>query len=133
MTQTEPKPQRIQRQRTKGWKMPPNTVCVTRPGKWGNPFIIRPYPIGQWEVFDSLELTEESDPEPLLLAAFPSKVLAAQYVVPLFKLALIEGRAGVTVSDVRRELRGKNLACFCRLGTPCHADALLEIANSEER
>lgn len=31
-------PQRIQRKRTKGWKMPPNTVSVCRPGKWGNPF-----------------------------------------------------------------------------------------------
>ena len=31
-------PERIQRQRTKGWKMPPNTVSVCRPGKWGNPF-----------------------------------------------------------------------------------------------
>lgn len=29
-------PIRIQRKRTKGWKMPPNTVCVTRPGRWGN-------------------------------------------------------------------------------------------------
>ena len=26
-------------------------------------------------------------------------------------------------------LRGKNLACWCALGTPCHADVLLEIAN----
>ena len=32
------KPQRIQRKRIKGWKMPENTVSVTRPGKWGNPF-----------------------------------------------------------------------------------------------
>lgn len=31
-------PKRIQRKRTKGWTMPPNTVSVTRPGKWGNPF-----------------------------------------------------------------------------------------------
>ncbi len=31
-------PIRIQRKRTKGWKMPPNTVSVCRPGKWGNPF-----------------------------------------------------------------------------------------------
>lgn len=31
-------PVRIQRKRTKGWKMPENTVSVTRPGKWGNPF-----------------------------------------------------------------------------------------------
>jgi hypothetical protein len=29
---------RIQRKRTKGWRMPPNTVYVGRPTKWGNPF-----------------------------------------------------------------------------------------------
>lgn len=29
---------RVQRKRTKGAKLPPNTLCVTRPGKWGNPF-----------------------------------------------------------------------------------------------
>ena len=34
-------PKRIQRKRTKGWRLPPNTVCVTRPGKWGNPFDFR--------------------------------------------------------------------------------------------
>src|SRR6185312_6782793 len=33
------KPIRIQRQRTKGWRMPANTVYVGRPTKWGNPFI----------------------------------------------------------------------------------------------
>jgi len=33
------KPIRIQRKRTKGWKMPPNTVYVGRPTKWGNSFI----------------------------------------------------------------------------------------------
>lgn len=32
------RPKRIQRRRTKGWRMPPNTVNVTRPGPWGNPF-----------------------------------------------------------------------------------------------
>lgn len=26
-------------------------------------------------------------------------------------------------------LRGKNLACWCKPGDPCHADVLLEIAN----
>ncbi len=29
-------PERIQRKRVKGWRMPPNTVSVTRPGPWGN-------------------------------------------------------------------------------------------------
>jgi len=31
-------PKRVQRQRTKGSKLPPNTVCVTRGCKLGNPF-----------------------------------------------------------------------------------------------
>ncbi len=26
-------------------------------------------------------------------------------------------------------LRGRNLACWCKPGTPCHADVLLEFAN----
>lgn len=34
-------------------------------------------------------------------------------------------------STARRLLRGKNLACWCPLDQPCHADVLLEIANSE--
>ena len=31
-------PIRIQRERTKGWRMPPNTVYVWRLSKFGNPF-----------------------------------------------------------------------------------------------
>lgn len=27
------------------------------------------------------------------------------------------------------KIRGKNLACWCKPGTPCHADVLLELAN----
>jgi hypothetical protein len=27
-------------------------------------------------------------------------------------------------------LRGKNLACWCAVGGPCHADVLLELANA---
>ena len=31
---------------------------------------------------------------------------------------------------IRRELRGKDLVCFCA-PLPCHADVLLEIANAD--
>lgn len=30
----------------------------------------------------------------------------------------------------RRELRGWNLACYCRPGEACHADLLLKVANT---
>jgi hypothetical protein len=40
---TEGMPKRIQRKRTKGWKMPAGAISVTRPGKWGNPFSVKEY------------------------------------------------------------------------------------------
>jgi len=42
---------------------------------------------------------------------------------------LLAGRLGVSVDDVRRELRGRDLACYCPLDEACHADVLIEIAN----
>jgi hypothetical protein len=46
-----------------------------------------------------------------------------------YRTDLLAGRLPVTVDDVRRELRGRDLACYCALGEPCHGDVLLEIAN----
>ncbi len=34
------------------------------------------------------------------------------------------------LEEIRAELRGKDLACWCPLDGPCHADVLLEIANA---
>lgn len=42
---------------------------------------------------------------------------------------LLAGHLEVTVDDAKRELRGKDLACWCPLDHPCHADVLLEVAN----
>jgi hypothetical protein len=33
-------PKYIQRKRTKGFRLPKNTLCCTRPGKWSNPWKI---------------------------------------------------------------------------------------------
>ena len=33
------------------------------------------------------------------------------------------------LSEDAKELRGKNLACWCKIGELCHADWLLELAN----
>jgi hypothetical protein len=41
------------------------------------------------------------------------------------------GCGGIGHDEIKRELRGKNLACFCKQGAPCHVqDVLLPIANS---
>lgn len=39
----------------------------------------------------------------------------------------------IVVQNIRDELRGKNLACWCRLDQPCHADVLLELANQDNK
>lgn len=41
---------------------------------------------------------------------------------------MMESRACL---KLRRDLRGKNLACWCRLDQPCHADVILELANAD--
>ena len=55
----------------------------------------------------------------------------ADEAVTMFRDALENGALPFTVEDVRWDLAGKNLACFCRLDQPCHADVLLETANRE--
>src|SRR5436309_12708513 len=97
-------PKRIQLSRKGGWRLPPNTVVVSRPTKWGNPF--RP---GSY--------------------AGPVKVVDAAHAVACFRASLLFGGLGVTIEAVRRELRGKNLAWWCAPRSPCHADVLLEEAN----
>jgi hypothetical protein len=98
-------PQRIQLSRKKGWKLPPNTVVVARPRKWGNP-----YRVGQTDVDGS--------------------IIDQAKAVRLFRLMMKQTACVSLVESAQRELRGKNLACWCRPGTPCHADVLLEIANT---
>ena len=112
-------PVRIQRRRTRGWKMPPNTVSVTRPGEWGNPFRVGGYYRVNAGAFAWLEAIEEiAKQDPRFF-----KVETNEQAVELFR-KYAEPRA-----QKFKTLRGKNLACWCPLDQPCHADVLLELAN----
>ena len=51
----------------------------------------------------------------------------------LFREAFVSGRLSFTTGDVRRELAGCDLACWCPLDGPCHADVLLDAANGGGR
>lgn len=92
--------------------MPPNTVSVTRPGKFGNP-----YKIGGFV---------RIHPD-----ALPLPIVSAEQAVKLFRADAMHPQAGLIFREnVRRELAGKDLACFCAEDAEwCHADVLLEIAN----
>ena len=49
--------------------------------------------------------------------------------VAAYREALFSGELPVTVEDIRGALAGHDLACWCPLDGPCHADVLLEVAN----
>ena len=93
--------------------MPGNTLYVGRPTFWGNPWTVdRTASCGCRSVGEcNHNLMTTSTP---------------QEAVDSYRWWIENG-------NVRRyrlhELRGKNLACFCRLDQPCHADVLLELAN----
>ena len=103
-------PERVQLSRAKGWKMPPNTVKVDRTTKWGNPFKVgakNPYGTVTKDARHSWQIYLGFAPQNELL-----------------------------VAAARAELRGKNLACWCKRPGPyeddaCHAAVLLKLANSE--
>lgn len=118
-------PVRIQRKRTKGWKMPPNTVAVSRPGKFGNPFTVKD--AVEAGFLDSLN---HPNANAFLADCFRDWLVGSDHrdwwQGPRSDAHKASIRAGIP------SLRGKNLACWCALDKPCHADVLLELANGSE-
>lgn len=110
-------PMRVQLSRRKGWKMPPNTVVVSRPTRWGNPWQVSNRPCSVYP--------------PVAVTAFRTNAIRS------YRAWLAGGPPPVpgypappTLADIISALRGKNLACWCPLDQPCHADVLLELANA---
>jgi hypothetical protein len=104
-------PKRIQLRRTKGWRKPEGTVVVSRPSRWGNPF--RPH--------ETYRFTYRDGHIGMGIAG------GQDSVVRLFE-AFLDARPDLQQA-VREELAGHDLACWCRLDEPCHADVLLSFAN----
>lgn len=94
-------PVRIQRRRVKGWRMPEGAVYVGRPGRWGNPY-------GGTDRADAVEMFKD-----------------------MLKRAPADAKGESIFQTIREHLAGKDLACWCPDGEPCHADVLLELANTE--
>jgi hypothetical protein len=115
------KPQRIQLRRTKGWRMPENTVKVTRPSIWGNPFV---HPDSAQAV-DAYRRLVSGGTQSFEMG--PGKLQFAHNCHP----NTLHWAYANYVKEHKQVLRGKNLACWCPIGDPCHADVLLEIANGD--
>jgi hypothetical protein len=96
-------PHRVQLSRAKGWKMPPDTIRVDRATKFGNPFRVTTERNAQEAVNEYMNWL----------------------TVPRYDCEMKERKQRILMS--LPELRGKNLACWCKPGAPCHADVLLNI------
>ncbi|SEN88259.1 DUF4326 domain-containing protein [Nonomuraea pusilla] len=118
-------PKRIRRERTKGYKLPEGAVCVDRTTRWGNPFRVG-----------------DPCPSSVLNVAIGGTPLARQGVVEDRKHAVelfsywLMAEVPYTSVDIRRDLAGRDLACWCPLPEPgeadwCHAALLLILANGE--
>lgn len=98
-------PFRFQQRRVKGWRKPNGSKCVTRPSRWAN------------SAFDWQELGRAE-----AVARYRATLLGDQDQARRV--------LGHNIADVRTHLRGRPLGCYCPLGEPCHADTLIEVANS---
>ena len=105
------RPIRVQLRRAKGWRMPENAVRIDRATWWGNPFIVGTH----------------GDQEHCV--ALYRQLLTTATVIPTEPdSAQAQARCLVFVQQHLFDLRGRDLACWCAPGTPCHGDVLLELA-----
>lgn len=111
---------RIQRKRTKGWKMPPNTIYVGRPTVWGNPFTAK-----EWK-----KDGEKVSPTALVLMY---QILLSEVFGVFKKKYKQTDEEKLLLHEFLKPLRGKNLACWCALDKPCHADVILELLNRKSK
>ncbi len=117
------KPQRMQLSRHAGFNLQAASMAlnglpakrVTRPGKWGNPFTI--------------EATAAKYGLDVEAAQAKAVELCGRWLRGTLEPSLSPGEPPPR-AEIRAELRGHNLACWCRPGTPCHSEILIEIANS---
>lgn len=107
---------RIQLQRTKGWRMPAGAVKVDRSTRWGNPFVVERARGHKWT--KNWQVRHGA----LVIHSKVSHLEALNW-------SLVRFAAEVAVLLDLEPLRGKDLACWCKPGEPCHADVLLELAN----
>lgn len=132
-------PERVQRRRTRGWRMPEGAVYVGRPSRWGNPFriyhghsLIGP----SWPAARA-SWTHLPERECVWAYVTTSGEMTAIAAVKQFRV-LLEIRERDEPDRFREwlaPLRGHHLACWCPLVDadgqhfPCHADILLVAAN----
>ncbi|WP_344029311.1 DUF4326 domain-containing protein [Pseudonocardia kongjuensis] len=114
--------------RARGYRKPENAIVVARPTRWGNPISLSDV-AAQYPSLDDRQVAT------LVVRDF--EVLAERGRLSFPNWRHLGGRRGPVawtyppLAEIREQLGGRDLACWCPLDMPCHADVLLRIANSE--
>ena len=133
-------PKRIQMTRNRPWRADnPDAVIVARPSKWGNPFKAGGFFINRGPWADApypTEGPERTRETRTAMMGHPyteivAKVVDRQHAVDLFRAHIAYENIDWAPADIRRLLAGRDLACWCPLDQPCHADVLLTLANGD--
>lgn len=115
--------QRIQLSRAKGWRKPEGAIVVSRPSRWGNPFVV-----GDEATINVAREMASVKMTPALAVACYADIMKTRLTIDPTDMP--EDAAWVqSWHDGLKQLRGHDLACWCPLDQPCHADVLLELAN----
>jgi len=126
------KPIRIQIKRTKGFNLQAQSpdgrpvVSVCRPWKWGNPISVEKAGNGLYKNYPFKVVEKHKDS--YIHHVFLCKSYKEAIDLLFTKYSFFTDKNKDTI---KTELKGKHLACWCPLGSPCHADVLLQIANEE--
>ena len=113
-------PKRIRLSRKKGSKLPPKTVNVARPSRFGNPF--------NWK--DSLPIYSENESKQHAVIDFERWLdgywsFDPKSIYP----GLYENKRQWILDNLHLIAEADYIACWCKPDEQCHADVLLEIAN----
>jgi len=134
-------PVRLQLSRRKGFNLQAHSLAVNGlpavnvargPGRrWGNPFPVDHEGTAMHAMSMGLDPDDQKDRTTAAVDLFRTWLAGGKVNALVWAmLPTVERRAPIQ-RIIERDLRGRNLACWCN-GTPCHADVLLELANRED-
>ncbi len=128
------KQQRIQRKRTKGWRMPEGAKYCGRPTIWGNPFqdqedMVYVCAKHRRKILDPWIYYSIKTPKTNAYTLFRDMLMNpnSHEVEPEIRERFVDMRINIGL------IQDKDLACFCPLDQPCHCDALLELVEIFDR
>lgn len=114
---------RVQRKRTKGFRLPPNTKCINRGTDWGNPYRVKQSKAkSKWYVVN---------PFNVVLIIRDTKEEALEECLYMYR-AYVHRRINNGTLQLSDFDGYENIACFCPTDQPCHGDEIIKLLNNKK-